>query len=241
MIHSQQQLEKIIAEWGLLPFFRCGIDGFSIEEMTPEELWFNDERPGPWEWKGPIIGNWQCAYGKFFAGKAGYISLEWMPDFINWRRGIYPIEKKSSEARHVYEVLKEHESMLSHELKLASGYSLRRTNRRPVRNISDLAERDSQRKNDTDKETKPKGSTCDALIAELEMATYVCIADFEYKMTKDGRRYGWGVARYCTPEAMYGEGITHTDSTPRESQERIAKHIKQLFPQATDKQISRLL
>ncbi|MCR5192299.1 MAG: hypothetical protein K6D59_03245 [Bacteroidales bacterium] len=241
MIHSQQQLEKIIAEWGFLPFFRCGIDGFSIEEMTPEELWFNDERPGPWEWKGPIIGNWQCAYGKFFAGKAGYISLEWMPDFINWRRGIYPIEKKSSEARHVYEVLKEHESMLSHELKLASGYSLRRTNRRPVRNISDLAERDSQRKNDTDKETKPKGSTCDALIAELEMATYVCIADFEYKMTKDGRRYGWGVARYCTPEAMYGEGITHTDSTPRESQERIAKHIKQLFPQATDKQISRLL
>ena len=39
-----------------------------------------------WEWKGSVVREGGCTYGKFFAGKAGFISLEWWPDFCNWRR-----------------------------------------------------------------------------------------------------------------------------------------------------------
>lgn len=95
-IERQEQVEEIIREWGFLPFFKNGIEGFSIEEMTPPELLFGDDfNQGPWGWKGPIIAKWESAYGKFFKGKAGYVSLEWLPDFINWRRSAYPLKKQS--------------------------------------------------------------------------------------------------------------------------------------------------
>ena len=65
IIERQEQVEEIIREWGVLPFFKNGIVGFSIEEMTPPELLFGDEfNYGPWGWKGPNIANWESAYGK---------------------------------------------------------------------------------------------------------------------------------------------------------------------------------
>jgi hypothetical protein len=234
MIRSQESLEKQIAEWGFLPFFRCGIEGFSIQELTPEDYWFSDERPGPWEWKGPVIGNWQAAYGKFYAGKAGYVSLEWLSDFINWRRYIHPLAVLSPGAEKVYRTLVENESMLSNELKLASGYSLSRRKKK-VQGLEGYASTA-----DTIGDDK-NGPVCDALLTQLEMSTYVCIADFEYKQTKDGRRYGWGVARYCTPEAMYGEGIARCERSPQESYRAMEEHLKKLFPTATRKQISKIL
>ncbi|MBR5607400.1 MAG: hypothetical protein IKW44_03350 [Bacteroidaceae bacterium] len=41
IIERQEQVEEIIREWGFLPFFKNGIAGFSIEEMTPPRtaLW----------------------------------------------------------------------------------------------------------------------------------------------------------------------------------------------------------
>ena len=239
MIHSQQQLEQTIAEWGFLPFFHNGIKGFSIEEITPEELWFNDERPGPWEWKGPIIANWRAAYGKFFSGKAGYVSLEWLPDFINWRRSRTPLGSMGDEARHVYDVLLQHESLLSNELKLASGYTLSRKRHASPRDMETYAAASGGTQ---PRKAMPKdGPACDKVITGLEMATYVCIADFEYKLTKEGRSYGWGVARYCTPEAMYGEGIAHDQRSPEESRQKIASHLRHLFPQASEAAITRII
>ena len=219
MIQSQQQMESLALEWGFLPFFRNRVEGFSIEEHTPEDRWFSPEHPGPWEWKGPVIGEWRCAYGKFFAGKAGFVSLEWLPDFINWRRSQNPLAKMPPSAQHILQVLVQHESLLSQELKKASGFTLSR--------------RRSPEGND--------GSTCDTLIARLEMATYICIADFEYKVSRSGQRYGWGVARYCTPEAMYGNGIALCNRTPEESRARILAHLQRLFPHASTAHLERMI
>lgn len=102
IIERQDQLEALIKEWGFLPFFNNVIPGFSIEEMTPPELLFGEDfENGPWQWKGPIIANWESAYGKFFQKKAGYVSLEWLPDFMNWRRSLYPLKKESADVRHI--------------------------------------------------------------------------------------------------------------------------------------------
>ena len=85
VIDSALELERQVLQDGFLPFFRCGIPGFSIEERTAPEYWFSDEE-GPWEWKGPVIREGHCAYGKFFNKKAGYVSLEWLPHLANYRR-----------------------------------------------------------------------------------------------------------------------------------------------------------
>ena len=64
IIEHQAQIEYLIKDWGFLPFFKNGIEGFSIEEMTPPELLFGDEfNNGPWGWKGPIIANWEWLMG----------------------------------------------------------------------------------------------------------------------------------------------------------------------------------
>lgn len=226
MFRSRQQLLQQVLEWGFLPFFKNPIEGFSIAEHTPEDLWFGDT-DGPWEWKGPVIGEWQCAYGKFFAGKAGFVSLEWLPDFINWRRSRHRLDAMGEDARHVLEVLRQNESLLSRELKRAAGYSLSRRRYTGDALHSVRVER--------------TGAECDALLKDLEMATYVCIADFEYNYTRSGERYGWGVARYCTPEAMYGDGIVRCERSPDESRQRIICHLQSFFPQATQRQLEKLI
>lgn len=234
-IERQEQVEELIREWGFLPFFKNGIEGFSIEEMTPPELLFGDEfNHGPWGWKGPIIGKWESAYGKFFRGKAGFVSLEWLPDFMNWRRSIHPMKKKDKDARHIHEVLVENESMLSRQLKKASGFTLSR--KRKTFNPEDPTRPIENPKN---------GMTFDSLIADLEMGTHVCIADFEYLISKKGEPYGWGLARYCTPEAMYPDLFPIKEKvegrTPKQSRKRILDHLCQVLPDVEKKKIERLI
>lgn len=218
-----------------MPFFKNTIEGFSIEEMTPPELLFGDDMEnGPWQWKGPIISNWQSAYGKFFRGKAGYVSLEWLPDFMNWRRTVYPIDKESEDSRRILNVLVENESMLSKQLKIASGFSLSR--KKTKFNPEDPTEPIVNKNN---------GMAFDSLIGQLQMGTHVCIADFEYLISKKGEPYGWGVARYCTPEAMYPELFPINNQvdgrTPEESRNRIIEHLCELFPDVEKKKIEKLI
>lgn len=234
-ITKQIQLENLIKQWGFMPFFKNGIEGFSIQEITPPELLFGDDfENGPWQWKGPIIANWESAYGKFFAKKAGYVSLEWLPDFMNWRRSLLPLDAFDADARRIHEVLVEYESMLSKQLKVESGFTLSR--RKKIFNPNDPTEPIINKHN---------GTTFDAIIAQLQMGTHVCIADFEYQVSRTGETYGWGVARYCTPEAMYPDLFPIKDRvegrTPRESRERIIERVAQLFPSATRKQIEKLI
>lgn len=234
-IYTQEQLEARILEWGFMPFFKNRVEGFSIEELVPEELIFNDKADGEggaWQWKGPIIANWHSAYGKFFAGKAGYISLEWLPDFVNWRRSQHPLQQMPQEAQLILNVLKENESMLSRQLKKASGFTLSRRKKRfnPDDPTNPIIEKNT-------------GADFDHFIADLQMATYVCIADFEYLISKQGERYGWGLARYCTPEAMYEMdwNAAVDGRTPQQSRERIIRHLKQIFPEAADKAWERMI
>jgi len=218
-----------------MPFFKNGIDGFSIEEITPPELLFGDDfSDGPWQWKGHIIANWESAYGKFFGKKAGFISLLWLPDFINWRRSQFPLDKQDADALHILEVLKENESMLSKQLKVASGFTLSR--RKKVFNPESPTEPIVNKRN---------GTTFDALIAQLQMGTHACIADFEYQVSRSGQTYGWGVARYCTPEAMY-PGLFPIERavdgrTPMQSRQLIINHIKTLFPFASLRKIEKII
>ncbi|MBO5035118.1 MAG: hypothetical protein J6C43_05875 [Oscillospiraceae bacterium] len=217
-LEREEQLAGLVDEIGFLPFFKGEIPGFSIEEMTPPELWFGEE-PGPWEWKGPVITQSGCAYGKFFLGKAVFISRAWFPDFANHRRDGYDFDARyddglaSFREKRLFDVLAGEESLLSKEWRsraLADGGEL-------------------------------KGF--DTTVTKLQHRCYVTTVNFEYALDKQGRPYGWGVARYATPEARFGEDFTERvyQRQPEESAQWVLEHLEKLLPQANERQLLKLL
>ena len=71
----------------------------------------------------------------------------------------------------------------------------------------------------------------------------MCIADFVYRVDKRGKEYGWGVARYTTPEAQFGDAFVRSAFTrsPEASRERILAHLSALLPHATEQQIIKMI
>jgi hypothetical protein len=91
LIHSCPELIDCVRTVGFLPLLESGIRGYSAESLMAEECQYVQFPDGSWEWplwqwKGSVVREGDCVYGKFFAGKAGFISLEWWLDFYNWRR-----------------------------------------------------------------------------------------------------------------------------------------------------------
>lgn len=218
-LQSADDIIQLVQEIGFLPFFENYIDGFSIEENCPPEIWFSDVVDGPWEWKGPIIRSGKCVYGKFFNGKAGYVSLEWFPDFANYRRDGYDFDARyddglaSYKDKGVYDTIETNGALLSKELKKLCNYR------------------------------KGGNKGFDTVITRLQMQTYVSIADFVYMQDKYGRTYGWGVAKYSTPEELFGyETVTSAyKREPQESKERMIAHLSRILPDASESQILKLI
>jgi hypothetical protein len=229
MIHSEEDMDALAVARGFLPFFYCGIPGLSIEELTPRERWFSDSLDGPWEWKGPVIAMGSAAYGKLFHGKAGFVSLEWMPHLMNYRRAHYPLA--TDEERRLLDLLRHHETLLTHEWKQLAGYvQPRRKPRNPLERAVEADAPALLRKAARADEPSRRKAAFDTLVARLQMGTHVVIADFEYNFTRDGARYGWGKARYTTPELMYGDVLTLPDCSPEESLASMVSHLHRQFP-----------
>lgn len=90
-IHSCPELMARIQQVGFLPLLDSGITGYSAEAMMAEECRFTQFDDGSWEWplwqwKSAVVTEGNCVYGKFFAGKAGFVSRKWWPHLYNWRR-----------------------------------------------------------------------------------------------------------------------------------------------------------
>lgn len=217
-LRSPKELRQAVQELGFLPFFRSEIPGFSIEEHTPPALWFT-ELAGPWEWKGELARDPDCVYGKFFRGRAGFISREWFPAFANYRRDGYDFDARFDDGlaslrdKNLYDCLAERGSLSSRELRLLAGYG------------------------------KGGEKGFDGRVTCLQMQTYLHISDFVYALDRYGREYGWGIACYCTPEHRFGEDwlAEAYREDPRQSRERVYAHLQGLFPAASQMQLRRLL
>lgn len=85
-IKTKKNIIDAINKYGFVPFFANDIEGFSIEENVADNIWWNGADGWKvWEWKGPIIKELKCAYGKFIGKKAVFISKEWFYYFANLR------------------------------------------------------------------------------------------------------------------------------------------------------------
>ena len=221
-------------ERGFLPFFLNDIPDFSIADLCPPELWFSDEQEGPWDWKGPAIIDGDLAYGKFFQRKAGYISMEWFPDFVNYRRSVIQL---TDTEKQMLDIIREHKSLLSKEIKRLCGYVKPRA-KRYANPLEKMMDQEIQRREIKD---KPRRESYETAITALQMSTMVVTADFEYGVDKQGNKYGFGVARYCTPEDFFGADRLIVDRTPEESFERMVAHLTKVLPWASQQDIERLI
>ena len=218
-IETKADLIDTINACGFVPLFANSVPGFSVEEHVSPRVWFNGNDDGVWEWKGPVIRESGCAYGKFFEHKAVFISREWFPDFANYRRDGYDFDARfddelaSYEDKYLFELLDANAPILSKRLK-ALGY-YRKGGRKGF----------------------------DTGITRLQEQCYVLISDFVYERDRYGRPYGWGVAEYATPEVFMGKDFTDKvySNTPLESYQRILNHMKELLPDVDETTIRRII
>ena len=216
-IHSCPELMAYIKEVGFLPLLDSGIAGYSAEDVVDEDCRYVVFADGGWDWplwkwKGPIVQEGGCVYGKFFAGKAGFVSREWWADLCNYRRSKYPKPEEGSIEETILLTLAENGSLITRELRAACGFT-----------------------------GSGMRSKFDGYVTRLQMATRIVTEDFVYPQDKHGREYGWGWSLLTIPDALYGREACRCERTPEESFQRIVEHLQQLLTEATDKQIRKLI
>ena len=215
--HSEIELMEVVKRVGFLPLLDSGIRGYSAEELADDDSRYVVLPDGGWDWplwkwKGPVVTEGNCLYGKFFAGKAGFISREWWPDFYNFRRSTHPKPDEGSIEEAILLTLQEHGSLITRELRAACGFT----------------------------GTKMR-SRFDGYVTRLQMGCYIVTEDFVYPLDKHNREYGWGWSLLTTPEQLLGREACRCERAPEESYERMLNHLRQLLPQASDQQLRKLL
>lgn len=216
-IHSCPEMMDYIQEVGLLPLLNSGIPGYSAEDIVSEECRYVVFPDGGWDWplwkwKGQIVAEGNCVYGKFFAGKAGFVSREWWPDLYNYRRSKSQEPGEGTIEDAILQTMHENGSMITRELRAACGFT-----------------------------GKNMRSKFDGYITRLQGACRIVTEDFIYPTDKHGREYGWGWALLSLPEQLLGREACRCDRTPEESYARLHDHLRTLLPQATERQIEKMI
>lgn len=216
-IYDCVELVETIHRLGFLPLLKSGIAGFSANEMVDEQCRYVRFPDGGWDWpmwkwKGEIVTEGECVYGKFFASNAGFISMKWWPDFCNYRRNMYPEPEEGSIEEGIVMILQEKGSMITRDLRDACGF------------------------------TGPKmRGKFETYLTRLEMACRIVTQDFVYPTDRHGTPYGWGRSLLTTPEQLYGKSACACDCAPEESFYRIMAHLRTILPDASERQIERLI
>lgn len=216
-IYSAAQLMALIQKVGFLPLLDSGIPGFSADEAVTDDCRYVTFPEGGWDWplwkwKGQIVTEGSCVYGKFFAQKAGFVSRAWWPDLCNYRRSCHPEPEEGSIEDTILLTLREHGSLITRELRAACGF------------------------------TGPKmRSRFDSYVTRLQMGCRIVTEDFVYPVDRHGQTYGWGWSLLTTPEALYGREACRCNRTPEESFRRMVRQLRKALPEASEAQIQKLL
>lgn len=232
LITSMIDLEEAPLKYGILPFFRNNIKGFSVAEMTAPGLLFGgNEFEGCWEWKGPVIRNRTSAYGKFFRSKAGFVSLELLPYFLKFRRDKYPLREDSSDEM-IYEIISFNDRMTSTDLRATLNGKPRKRRAFDLPELLETPELDVK---------SPSRHAIEGPLQRLQMGGRLCISDFRYKTTRRGDRYGWGVAEYTVPELLFERDDLTVDLTLGECLDYMIDYVGRRYKNATSQQLKSLL
>ena len=219
-LRTPEELEARVEELGFLPLFENEVKGFSVEEHTdPADWWTDNEARDPWSWREQLARRGRVAYGKFFGGRAGFISLDWFPRFANARRDGYDFDalweegKAKAKMKRIMDLFPDREELFSNEVRRLAGFG-------------------------SEGEHGFEGT-----VTALQMMTYLVIRDFRSRLNKAGQPYGWHIAVLCTPEARWGyDAVTSAYSEePADSREAIILHLRSCLPEAGENALRRLM
>ena len=211
LIRNVDELIEYVDRVGFLPLFSNEISGFSAEEHADARFWWTgDALRDPWEWRVQAARSGKVAYGKFFGGKAGFISKEWLPVFANYRRDGYDFDSLYEEGlakareKRIMELFEDHARLYSYEIKSAAGFG-----KGGLKNFS-------------------------GIMTELQNKLYLVVTDFRCRRNKRGEEYGMPVAQYAAPEDVWGYELLSScyGEAPEVSRDKIITRIAGLYGQA---------
>ncbi len=201
------ELVTAVDEIGFLPLLNMGLGNWSAEGISTRECQYRKLPNGSWEWplwkwKGQVIEESGCAYGRFFRGNKGFVSKALWPDFCNFRRAVNRHPAQGSVEEAILSTLQDVGSMTTKDLRKACGF----TGDRHMR------------------------SRFDAFLARLERSCYIVTEDFVYPLNRHGNEYGWGLSLLTTPERLMGYDACRVDRDPEESRQAILDHFGRVMP-----------
>jgi hypothetical protein len=271
VIDSPERMIEVIREHGIIPFFRCGVPGWSIEEMTAPGCWFTDEEDGgtlgPWDWKIEAVREGDIAYGKFLGGKAAFATVEWYRELMNWRRSIPKYRMALGEA---YKPATNGEKLMKYlsPVALSAIKEAGALEARELRLICSEAVTPAMLRA-LGPRYKPllspgvKKNIMDSIVQFLQMGTWTVIGDIQRVYRGPDLHYnGWQRASNTTPDELFGaaqeaaagdvpawarrfEEATGAPQTPirppEESRERIISHILEMYPYADRKVLLKIV
>ena len=219
-IYSPESMTAAIRHFGIIPFFKGKIPGWSIEELTDPDCWFtSSEELGPWDWKIEAVREGDIAYGKFLGGKAAFSTVEYYRHLMNWRRCIpkYRIclrEKYTARTRSeqllkflspaALEIIQLHQACEMSEIREALSGAvtpavLKKMGKYYKANLSPTV----------------KKSVADFIVQYLEMGTWCVIGDFKRVYKGPNMEYhGWQRSSHTTPDLLFGQGQSTQEDAP---------------------------
>ena len=243
-IDSPEAMIAAIRHFGILPFFRCSVPGWSVEDLTAPGCWLSDEEDkflGPWDWKIDAVREGDIAYGKFLGGKAAFATVTWYKELMNWRRS-QPRWRLALGER--FRATTAHDKLMKRlaPVALAAIREAGALEARELRLICSAGERAPVKKN-----------VMDSVIQFLQMGTWTVIGDFERVYRGPELTYvGWQRASNTTPDELFAVPILPTAAskaladplatnlTPAASREKLIAHVRAFFPDTEIKVLEKL-
>ena len=213
-ITTLAQLEEAIDRIGFLPY--AGDEKkslFTLESMT-DNAWFTGLDSDPWEWRRAIAEKGEQAYGKFFGGKAGFVSKECIPAFIAARRDNRSFEELyadgliSRDAKRVWEQFSMRFIWTHQELKAAAGF-------------------DGQSR------------AFDAALGELQGLFFLCVPGQSRRINKKGEPYGWLCNDFARMDVLFP--VEEDDEMQREEGEEYLMDCIRAMGEFDEKAARRLI
>lgn len=219
-IKNIDELIGFVDAVGFVPLFANDIEWFSVEEHSAAQSWWTGREDDPWEMREAAAASHRVAYGKFFNGKAGFISLTMLPFFVNFRRDGYDFDslwdegKAKLRQKKIMDLFTLRDEWFSYEMKKTAGFG------------------------------KGKEKNFDGTINLLMQQMYVVMCDFRKKLNKKGEEYGlMKCAKYSSPESIWGydEVTAKYCDEPEDSRQFVYEHLLRLYPAADKKAALKLI